>query len=78
MVSLDARVPTEVRCEALLAQAEGMVLGGLPERAIPVLETLRRVQDLGAEVAWVGSDQEFYRAIGFVSEFTNELWLRDR
>jgi predicted N-acetyltransferase YhbS len=46
--------------------------------AAAVLETLRRVADLGAEVAWVGSDQDFYHAIGFTTEFRNELWLRDR
>lgn len=46
--------------------------------AAAVLETLRRAADLGAEVAWVGSDQDFYTAIGFTTEFSNELWLRDR
>lgn len=46
--------------------------------AAAVLEALRRVADLGAEVAWVGSGQEFYTAMGFTIEFRNELWLRDR
>ena len=46
--------------------------------AAAVLETLRRVSDLGADVAWVGSDQEFYTSLGFTSEFRNELWVRDR
>ena len=46
--------------------------------AAAVRETLRRVQEEGAEVAWVGSDQPFYKAIGFTPEFRNELWLRDR
>ncbi len=45
--------------------------------AAAVLESLRRVAELGAEVAWVGSDLEFYRAIGFMPEFRNELWVRE-
>jgi predicted N-acetyltransferase YhbS len=46
--------------------------------AAAVLETLRRGADLGAEVAWVGSGQAFYKAIGFTTEFRIELWVRDR
>ena len=41
-----------------------------------VLETLRRIQSEGAEVAWVGSDQEFYKAIGFEKKFQRNLWVK--
>lgn len=41
-----------------------------------VLEALRRVRAAGAEVAWVGSDQEFYRAIGFETQFRRNLWVK--
>jgi predicted N-acetyltransferase YhbS len=41
-----------------------------------VLETLRRVRAAGAAVAWVGSDQEFYKAIGFETKFQRNLWVR--
>jgi predicted N-acetyltransferase YhbS len=44
--------------------------------AAAVLETLRRVQAEGAEVAWVGSDQQFYKAIGFVKKFQRDLWVK--
>ena len=41
-----------------------------------VLESLRRAAVLGAEVAWVGSDQEFYKAIGFETMFTVYPWVK--
>lgn len=41
-----------------------------------VLETLRRVQTAGAEVAWVGSDQPFYAAMGFEKRFQRNLWVK--
>ncbi len=41
-----------------------------------VLESLRRVQAAGAQVAWVGSDQEFYGAIGFEKKFQRNLWIK--
>jgi len=41
-----------------------------------VLETLRRVQAAGAEVAWVGSDQPFYGALGFEKKFQRNLWVK--
>lgn len=41
-----------------------------------VLESLRRVQAAGAEVAWVGSDQPFYKAIGFEKRFQRNLWIK--
>jgi predicted N-acetyltransferase YhbS len=41
-----------------------------------VLESLRRVRAEGAEVAWVGSDQEFYKAIGFDKKFQRDLWVK--
>ena len=42
-----------------------------------VLETLRRAAADGAEVAWVGSDQDFYKKMGFQVRFTSRLWIRD-
>ncbi len=41
-----------------------------------VLECVRRVSSLGAEIAWVGSDQEFYKAIGFTKMFDVRVWLK--
>lgn len=41
-----------------------------------VLETLRRVRAAGAEIAWVGSDQPFYMAIGFEKMFQRNLWIK--
>jgi GNAT superfamily N-acetyltransferase len=41
-----------------------------------VLESLRRVQAAGAEVAWVGSDQPFNKAIGFERKFQRNLWIK--
>ena len=41
-----------------------------------VLESLRRVQAAGASVAWVGSDQDFYTAIGFAKKFQRDLWIK--
>ncbi len=41
-----------------------------------VLESLRRVRAAGAKVAWVGSDQEFYHAIGFETKFQRNLWIK--
>lgn len=41
-----------------------------------VLETLRRIRSEGATVAWVGSDQEFYKAIGFETMFQRNLWVK--
>lgn len=41
-----------------------------------VLETLRRVQSAGATVAWVGSDQGFYRSFGFRRMFQRDLWVK--
>lgn len=41
-----------------------------------VLESLRRVRELGAEVAWVGSDQPFYTAMGFEVVAHATLWVR--
>lgn len=41
-----------------------------------VLEGLRRCGALGATVAYVGSDQEFYQALGFTHAHTSECWLK--
>jgi GNAT superfamily N-acetyltransferase len=41
-----------------------------------VLEGIRRCAALGAGVAYVGSDQAFYQAIGFVKVYLNECWLK--
>jgi predicted N-acetyltransferase YhbS len=39
-----------------------------------VLEGIRRCGELGATVAFVGSDHEFYIALGFEKTFTSECW----
>jgi len=41
-----------------------------------VLESVRRVAALGADVAWVGSGLEFYSAIGFEKMFTFFPWVK--
>ena len=41
-----------------------------------VLEGIRRCGELGASVAYVGSDQPFYLAMGFQKLFTQNCWLR--
>jgi len=41
-----------------------------------VLEGIRRCSALGANVAYVGSDQEFYQALGFKKVFNNECWVK--
>lgn len=41
-----------------------------------VLEGIRRCGALGATVAYVGSDQEFYQAIGFKKIYNSECWLK--
>jgi predicted N-acetyltransferase YhbS len=42
-----------------------------------VLESMRRVAELGAEVIWVGSGQQFYRNLGFTVMFQGNLWVRN-
>jgi GNAT superfamily N-acetyltransferase len=41
-----------------------------------VLEGIRRCGALGASVAYVGSDQAFYQAIGFQKVFNSECWRK--
>jgi GNAT superfamily N-acetyltransferase len=41
-----------------------------------VLEGIRRCASLGATVAYVGSDQAFYRAIGFEKVYNSECWVK--
>ena len=41
-----------------------------------VLEAPCRAAAAGAEVAWVGSDQPFYRSLGFEEMFASTLWIR--
>jgi GNAT superfamily N-acetyltransferase len=41
-----------------------------------VWEGIRRCGELGATVAFVGSDQEFYKAIGFEVLFRANCWLK--
>ncbi len=41
-----------------------------------VLEGIRRCAALGATVAYVGSDQQFYRSIGFTKVYDSECWLK--
>jgi predicted N-acetyltransferase YhbS len=49
-------------------------LRGLGKAA--VLEGIRRCGALGATVAYVGSDQEFYKAIGFRKIYTSRCWMK--
>jgi GNAT superfamily N-acetyltransferase len=41
-----------------------------------VLEGIRRCGELGATVAFVGSDQEFYLSMGFEVIYTSERWVK--
>jgi predicted N-acetyltransferase YhbS len=41
-----------------------------------VLEGIRRCGLLGATVAFVGSDQEFYKAMGFRKSFERNCWMK--
>jgi ribosomal protein S18 acetylase RimI-like enzyme len=41
-----------------------------------VLEGIRRCGQMGATVAYVGSDQAFYQAIGFKKVYLSEGWLK--
>lgn len=41
-----------------------------------VYESMRRVQALGAKIVWVGSGQEFYKAIGFKQIFSVYPWVK--
>jgi len=41
-----------------------------------VLEGIRRCGELGAEVAYVGSDMPFYLALGFYKLFTQNCWIK--
>ena len=41
-----------------------------------VLEGIRRCGALGARVAYVGSDELFYQALGFKRIYTSECWLK--
>jgi hypothetical protein len=41
-----------------------------------VLEGIRRCGLPGATVAYVGSDQEFYRALGFKKVYVSECWVK--
>jgi predicted N-acetyltransferase YhbS len=41
-----------------------------------VLEGIRRCEVLGAMVAYVGSDQLFYQAIGFKKVYNSECWVK--
>jgi len=42
-----------------------------------VLEGIRRCTQLGADLAYVGSDQAFYLAIGFKVIFRSECWVKE-
>lgn len=43
-----------------------------------VLEGVRRCAALGARLAFVGSDQDFYHALGFKTAFVSEAWKLTR
>jgi GNAT superfamily N-acetyltransferase len=42
-----------------------------------VLEGIRRCASEGAVVAYVGSDQQFYKALGFKKKFINNCWEKN-
>jgi len=44
--------------------------------AAVVLEGIRRTIPAGAKVAWVGSEQEFYMAIGFEQSYRATAWIK--
>lgn len=44
--------------------------------AAAVLEGIRRCARLGATVAYVGSDQLFYQALGFRKVFDSQCWMK--
>jgi predicted N-acetyltransferase YhbS len=48
---------------------------GLGKAAIR--EGMQRCRDLGATVAFVGSDQQFYRSVGFRKIFDANCWVKD-
>jgi predicted N-acetyltransferase YhbS len=41
-----------------------------------VLEGVRRCAELGAKIAYVGSDQTFYLSIGFRRLFASQCWIK--
>ena len=45
--------------------------------AAVVVECLRRAHDLGAKMAWVGSEQDFYKALGFEVTCVSNLWTKE-
>ncbi len=45
--------------------------------AAAVLASMQRVAVLGAEIIWVGSDQEFYKSLGFETTCRNVFFLKD-
>ena len=47
---------------------------GLGQAAVQ--EGIRRCGALGATVAFVGSDQEFYKALGFTKSFDSNCWIK--
>ena len=57
-----------------LATDPGFRRMGLAKAA--VLEGIRRCAELGATVAYVGSDQLFYQALGFQVIFTGNCWRK--
>ncbi|HEY46844.1 MAG TPA: GNAT family N-acetyltransferase [Anaerolineae bacterium] len=43
---------------------------------VAVLEGIRRCGALGAAVAFVGSDLDFYKSIGFTKRFDSKCWIK--
>jgi predicted N-acetyltransferase YhbS len=41
-----------------------------------VLEAIRRTAALGVDVAWVGSNQPFYQALGFKKVYEDPAWIK--
>ncbi len=44
---------------------------------ITVIDYLRRARDRGTSIAWVGSDQQFYTALGIEVTCVSDLWIKE-
>jgi hypothetical protein len=57
-------------------RAEGKFPGKLCFIKAAVLEGIRRTGELGATIAYVGSGQAFYEAMGFSKLFAGYYWIK--
>ena len=66
--------PGRLCCEEPVATDPDYRKKGMGKAA--VLEGIRRVGELGAKVAYVGSSQQFYYSIGLRPFATSSIWLK--